>query len=189
MLENWKIIQDHTKGKKMTHTPAVTLYGDNKEKPYWYEKEEQPTAEGVHTWVSSYADHFGYGFWDPDEYTGASVLPTHGYGGFGQQKFAFDPNDGFNRYNYGIGYRENYNDPKRHEGALAKYVPAGYDKRGYSTSGKWVKGDQITQLNLEKGGVTMRRRTISQGGKLSGMAHNPFKGATEYKAGTKGYGY
>ena len=34
--ENWKIIQDHTKGKKMTETPAVTLYGDNKETPHWY---------------------------------------------------------------------------------------------------------------------------------------------------------
>ena len=28
--ENWKIIQDHTKGRKMTATPAVTLYGQNK---------------------------------------------------------------------------------------------------------------------------------------------------------------
>ena len=38
--ENWKIIQDHTKGKKMTHTPAVTLYGTkDKAHPHWYEKE------------------------------------------------------------------------------------------------------------------------------------------------------
>ena len=72
MEENWKIIQDHTKGKKMTQTPAVTLYGDNKESPYWYPQEE-PDAKGVHTWASSYADHFGYGYWSPEQYEGAGV--------------------------------------------------------------------------------------------------------------------
>ena len=77
--ENWRIIQDHTKGKKMTHTPAVTLYGDNKESPYWYTKEAHPSAKGVHTWVSSYADHFGYGYWDPNSYTGPGVGYYHGY--------------------------------------------------------------------------------------------------------------
>ena len=60
--ENWKIIQDHTKGKKMTQTPAVTLYGKNKESPHWYPN-DQIDAKGVHTWASSYADHFGYGYW------------------------------------------------------------------------------------------------------------------------------
>lgn len=70
--ENWKIIQDHTKGKKMTQTPAVTLYGENKETPYWY-PEETPDAKGVHTWASSYADHFGYGHWNPNEYSGSGV--------------------------------------------------------------------------------------------------------------------
>ena len=39
VTENWQIIQDHTKGKKLTHTPAVTLYGDNKESPYWFPKD------------------------------------------------------------------------------------------------------------------------------------------------------
>ena len=67
--ENWQIIQDHTKGKKMTHTPAITLYGDNKETPHWYpENEGHPTAKGIHTWVSSYADTFGYGYWTPEQY-------------------------------------------------------------------------------------------------------------------------
>ena len=70
--ENWKIIQDHTKGKKLTHTPEVALYGDDKEHPHMYPR-DQPTARGVHTWVSSYADHFGYGYWRPEQYKGSDV--------------------------------------------------------------------------------------------------------------------
>ena len=66
--ENWKIVQDHTKGKRLTHTPTVTLYGDNKESPYWFpeHKGEKPKADQIHTWVSDYADHFGYGYWSPN---------------------------------------------------------------------------------------------------------------------------
>ncbi len=71
--ENWKIVQDHTKGKKMTHTPAVTLYGENKESPFWYQKEKEPSAKGVHSWYTSYADHHGYGWWDPDNYSGSGI--------------------------------------------------------------------------------------------------------------------
>ena len=67
VAENWRIIQDHTRGKKMTHTPAVTMYGENKESPHWYPA-DHPTHDGLHTWVSSYADTFGYGYWDPDHY-------------------------------------------------------------------------------------------------------------------------
>ena len=78
--ENWKIIQDHTKGKKMTQTPAVTLYGKNKESPHWYPN-SHPDAKGVHTWASSYADHFGYGYWQPDQYKGTGV---HGHAGHGK---------------------------------------------------------------------------------------------------------
>ena len=74
--DNWQIVQDHTKGKKITHTPAVTLYGDNKESPYFYDGEEHPSAAGVHSWVSSYADHFGYGYWDPEHYQGTSAIPN-----------------------------------------------------------------------------------------------------------------
>ena len=74
VAENWKIIQDHTRGKKMTHTPEVAIYGDNKETPHIYPT-DHPTHDGLHTWVSSYADSFGYGYWDPDQYTGASVVP------------------------------------------------------------------------------------------------------------------
>lgn len=77
VTENWKIIQDHTKGRKLTKTPEITLYGDNKETPHWYRKPEKATAEGVHSWVSSYADHFGYGYWDPDQYRGAAAIPVH----------------------------------------------------------------------------------------------------------------
>ena len=54
----------------------MTLYGENKESPHWYPK-DHPDAKGVHTWVSSYADHFGYGYWSPDEYSGAGVKDTH----------------------------------------------------------------------------------------------------------------
>lgn len=45
VTENWKIIQDHTKGRKLTHTPAITLYGENKEVPYWYKTPDSATAE------------------------------------------------------------------------------------------------------------------------------------------------
>lgn len=114
--ENWKIIQDHTKGKKLTHTPAITLYGDNKESPFWYTKEDTPTADGVHTWVSSYADHFGYGYWDPDLYEGASVHPK----------------------SYPYGYGGHYYDGPYHEGALrAAGVAVGPYGKGYTTSGKY----------------------------------------------------
>ena len=40
VTENWKILQDHTKGRRITHTPSVTLYGDNKESPHWYPEEK-----------------------------------------------------------------------------------------------------------------------------------------------------
>ena len=90
--ENWKIIQDHTKGKKMTHTPAVTLYGTkDKAHPHWYEKEQKPSAEGVHQWATSYADYFGYGWWNPEEYEGTGVVPS---------------SDGINRHGYGIQGRQ-----------------------------------------------------------------------------------
>ena len=56
----------------MTETPAVTLYGTNKKSPHWYPK-RHVDAKGVHTWVSSYADHFGYGYWRPDQYGGSGV--------------------------------------------------------------------------------------------------------------------
>ena len=163
--ENWKIVQDHTKGKVMTHTPAVTLYGQNKDRPHWYTKEDVPTAEGVHTWVSSYADHFGYGYWDPDSYEGTAVHGKHGhgYGGYA---------DGYNRHGYGIGHREHF-DSSRHEGALKEAgVAVGPYGKGYTTSGKYQKGDQITQLKTGKEGVVMRRRTVTTGGKLSGAAHD-----------------
>ena len=28
--ENWKILQDHSKGSKIVHVPAITIYGQNK---------------------------------------------------------------------------------------------------------------------------------------------------------------
>ena len=79
VAENWRIVQDHTRGKKLTHAPAISMYGDNKETPHWY-TQGHPSHDGLHTWVSSYADTYGYGYWDPDHYTGATVVP-HGYGG------------------------------------------------------------------------------------------------------------
>ncbi len=155
--ENWKIVQDHTKGKKMTHTPAVTMYGDNKESPYWYEREQKPSADGVHTWVSSYADAFGYGYWDPDQYLGASVIPKK------TNHFYIDKKGSSVRY---------FVDTARHEGALSYAgVKTGFKGKGYLTEGKWVKGDQITQLRHNKDQTVMRRRTVSEGGKLSGAAH------------------
>ena len=36
VAENWRIVQDHTRGKKLTHAPTVTMYGDNKNSPHWY---------------------------------------------------------------------------------------------------------------------------------------------------------
>ena len=85
VAENWKIVQDYTKGKKMSHTPTVTIYGENKESPYWY-PQDHPEHEGLHTWVTSYADNFGYGYWDPDHYTGANLVP-HYPGNIYQGKF------------------------------------------------------------------------------------------------------
>jgi len=41
------------------------------------------------------------------------------------------------------------------------------------TNGKWQKGDQVTQLQMQdKDNVVMRRRTVTEGGKLSGAAHD-----------------
>lgn len=45
--ENWKIVQDHTKGKKLTHTPAVTLYGDDKESPYFFPEDHEHTPDAT----------------------------------------------------------------------------------------------------------------------------------------------
>ena len=121
--ENWKIIQDHTKGKKLTETPSVTLYGENKQSPHWYQG--KPDAKGVHTWVSDYADHNGYGYWSPDQYHGAGIK--------GQKYDAHHHN--------------------------------------YRTGGKYVQGNQVTQLSKDKNGLVMRKRTVTVGGKLAGLAH------------------
>lgn len=107
--ENWKIIQDHTKGKKMTHTPAVSLYGDDKVHPHFYEP-NHPSADGVHKWVSSYADYHGYGWWNPEQYDGATAHPSY-QGLHGQS------DDGINRHGYGIEKRQGH-DSKKHDGAL-----------------------------------------------------------------------
>ena len=162
--ENWKIIQDHTKGKKMTHTPAVTLYGtEDKKRPHWYEKEAKPSAEGVHKWATSYADYYGYGWWNPEDYEGAGVKGK---------------DDGYNRHGYGIGARNAY-DSKNHDGALAKAgVRAGQAGKGYITNGKWQKGDQESQLKIGDGENIMRRRTVTMGGQLSGAAHDAPKSMT-----------
>ena len=48
----------------------------------------------MHTWVSSYADHFGYGYWRPEQYKGADVKSEEGekakslseYGSHGRYK-------------------------------------------------------------------------------------------------------
>lgn len=77
--ENWKIIQDHTKGKRLSATPQVSLYGDNKKTPHFYDK-THPDARGVHTWVSEYADTYGYGYWSPDQYDGPNVQQGYRYG-------------------------------------------------------------------------------------------------------------
>ena len=163
VTENWKIIQDHTKGRKLTSTPAITLYGDNKETPHWYKKPEKATAEGVHSWVSSYADHFGYGYWDPDQYRGAAAIPVH------RRNYVWE--DGVNRYNYGIGKRRAI-DTARHNGALGKVgVAIGKNGKGYKTGGKWIQGDQITALKHDGEQTVMLRRTVTKGGSLSGLAH------------------
>ena len=82
VAENWRIVQDHTRGKKLTHAPSITMYGENKESPHWY-SQYPLDLKGMHTWVSSYADTHGYGYWDPDEYTGASVVPLLPPGHYG----------------------------------------------------------------------------------------------------------
>jgi len=163
--ENWKIVQDHTKGKKITYTPQVALYGENKQSPHFY-KSEKPDAEGVHTWVSSYADYFGYGYWNPDEYHGAGVMPKGYYAPQAGK-------DGYMLSKYGIGARLHH-DGLRHEGDLAKVgVATGANGKGYSTEGKWRKGDQVVQVQQDDKGTVMRRRTITTGGKLTGAAHAP----------------
>ena len=171
-------MQDHTKGKKITYTPQVTLYGDNKKSPHFY-KSMSPEAEGVHTWVSSYADYFGYGYWNPDEYYGAGV----------HQKGYYVPQVGKDNYmlsRYGIGKREHH-DGMRHEGDLAKIgVATGANGKGYSTEGKWRKGDQVVQVQQDDKGTVMRRRTITTGGKLTGAAHIP--SSKETYGGPKAYG-
>lgn len=127
-MENWKIIQDHTKGKTLTHTPAVTLYGDDKVKPYWYPK-DAVTAEGVHTWVSNYADHYGYGFWDPDHYDGTGALSHHAHPG---QPGLPGPGTG----KYGIGRGKGAYDSSRHNGAMANVgVAIGKGGKGYMLGG------------------------------------------------------
>ena len=124
--ENWKIIQDHTKGKRLNTTPSVTLYGDNKKSPHVYKK-DHPSAKGVHTWVSEYADTYGYGYWSPDSYGGPAV-------------------------------KDGYHYDKQHN-------------HQYRTAGKYIQGDQVTQLSKDEKGVVMRRRTVATGGKLTGIAH------------------
>ena len=121
VTENWRIIQDHTKGKKLTHTPQVTLYGSNKETPHFYEEEEHPSADGVHSWVSSYADRFGYGYWDPDMYQGTSAIPN-----------CMFSDDGC-PFEYRVGPNGIYAfDTKKHEGALGKAgVGIGPKGKGY----------------------------------------------------------
>ena len=169
VAENWKIIQDHTRGKKMTHTPEVTIYGDNKESPHWYPT-EHPDHEGLHTWVSSYADSFGYGYWDPDHYTGASVVPHYPHNAHqGNQQGGHIGQQQDNRY--GIAPRQNF-DSRRHDGALAEAgIEAGLNGKGYGRAGKWQKGDTTTQLKTSNEGMVMSRRTVTEGGSLSGAAH------------------
>lgn len=163
VTDNWKIVQDHTKGKKITQTPAVTLYGANKESPYFYDDESDPTADGVHSWVSSYADHFGYGYWDPDKYQGTSAIPNC--------MFSEEGCD-LNRHDYGIEQRYAV-DTERHDGSLAKAgLAVGKDGKGYQTAGKWISGDQVTSLKQDEEETVMRRRTVTKGGTLSGIAHN-----------------
>ena len=41
------------------------------------------------------------------------------------------------------------------------------------TEGKWLKGDQVTQLKKTEDETIMRRRTVSEGGKTTGIAHQP----------------
>ena len=140
----------------MTHTPEVALYGADKSSPHFFDKESNPSANGVHKWVSSYADYYGYGWWNPEQYTGVAVKGH---------------DDGINRHGYGIGKRRGF-DSKKHNGALHHHgVAVGYGGRGYTTAGKWQVGDQETSLRSHKGESVMRRRTITQGGQLTGAAH------------------
>ena len=85
-----------------------------------------------------------------------------------------------------MSHRKQY-DSKLHNGALAKVgVKTGWGSnktnshgwggkktnKGYVTSGRWQVGDQETQLKVDKGETVMRRRTVTQGGKLYGAAHD-----------------
>ena len=156
----------------MHSTPAVTLYGDNKESPYWYNK-DHPSAEGVHSWVSNYADHFGYGYWDPDQYQGTSAIPY-------QSLHQMQVKDGIRRNGYGIGARYAV-DTVRHNGALGKIgVATGHGGKGYSNSGKWIAGDQVTSVKSGKDEMVMLRRTVTKGGSLTGLAHkSPMAGKSK----------
>jgi len=63
-------------------------------------------------------------------------------------------------------------DSKRHDGALVEAgIEAGPDGKGYGKSGKWEKGDTITQLKTSDQGMVMSRRTVTNGGSLTGAAH------------------
>ena len=148
VAENWRIVQDHTRGKKLTHAPTITIYGENKQSPHWYAQGGDLDLNGMHTWVSSYADTHGYGYWDPDEYTGSGVMP-----------------------HYASGYHK-YRDSPMHNGALNEIgIEAGPNGKGYAKAGKWQVGKSITQLNTDRQGMVMNRRTTTQGGKLYGAAH------------------
>jgi hypothetical protein len=139
------------------------MYGANKESPYFYDDEDHPSAGGVHSWVSSYADHFGYGYWDPDMYQGTSAIPNCM---FSEEGCPLD------RHGYGIDERYAV-DTERHDGKLGQAgVAIGPNGKGYVTAGEYIKGDQVTSLKHEKDTTVMRRRTVTQGGGLSGLAHN-----------------
>jgi len=34
--ENWTILQDHTKGRKISTVPSITMYGEDKQTPSVY---------------------------------------------------------------------------------------------------------------------------------------------------------
>lgn len=74
-----------------------------------------------------------------------------------------------------------WRDTERHDGKLAKAgVPVGANGKGYLSAGKWIKGDQVTSLKHSKNESVMRRRTVTMGGGLSGLAHNaPGKGRVQ----------
>ena len=190
VAENWKIVQDHTRGKKLTSSPAVGLYGANKNAPHWHNG--KATAPVLHTWASSYADHYGYGHWDPDCYDGASVQPHGKNYHYGDQKGTYHPPKGMSYGHggepYSRGPRDAYcTDSKRHEGALKSAgVALGAGGKGYMSKGRWHKGDQVTQMKTDSMGMIARRRTVMRGGKLSGAAHSAYKGAKikDYKRGS-----